>query len=118
MVSLRVGEMQLYKLNKHALEWEQSGGRRAGRWQEVGGEGEGRLYHDISPLLCCYISERHSFSTTLEAARGGQSGGRGGVWGVRVLEGKILYSCWGMDISVGEPHIIRVRPPNKLNQVP
>ena len=44
----------------------------------------------------------------LEVARGGQSGGRGGAWGVRVLEVKILYSCWGMDISVGEPHIIGV----------
>src|SRR5258707_15792633 len=118
MVSPRVGTMQLHKLHKHASELEQSGGRRGQRWPEVGGEGEGRSYHDITPLLCHYILEWHSFSMMLEAARGGQSGGRGGVWGIRVLEVKILYSCWGMDISVGEPHIIRVQPPNKLNQVP
>ncbi len=43
-----------------------------------------------------------------EAVRGGWSGGGGGAQGIRVLEVKILYSCWGMDVSVGEPHIIRV----------
>src|SRR5258708_20914977 len=110
--------MQLHKLCKYASELEQSGGRRGQRWPKVGGEGEGRSYHDITPLLCCYISEQCSFSMMLEAVQGGWSGGGGGVWGIRVLEVKILYSCWGMDVSVGEPHIIRVQPPNELNQVP
>ena len=32
-----------------------SGGRWGWRWLEVGREGEGRLYHDITPLLCRYI---------------------------------------------------------------
>src|SRR5260221_6460882 len=41
--------MQLHKLHKHASELEWSGGGRAQRWQEVGREGEGRLYHDITP---------------------------------------------------------------------
>src|SRR5260221_9530186 len=100
--------MQLHKLCKHASELEWSGGGRGQRWPEVGGEGEGRLYHDITPLLCHYILEWHSFSTTLEVVQGGQSGSRGGAWGIGVLEVKILYSCWGMDISVGEPHIIGV----------
>ena len=84
----------------------------------MGREGEGRLYHDITPFLCCYVLEQCSFFMMSEAVQGGQSGGRGGAWGIRVLEVKILYSCWGMDISVGEPHIIRVQPPNELNQVP
>ena len=45
---------------------------------------------------------------TLEVVRGGQSGGGGGAQGIRVVEVKILYSCWGVDVSVGEPHIIGV----------
>src|SRR5258707_11973640 len=110
--------MQLHELRKYASELEQSGGRWGQRQPEVGGEGEGRLYHDITPLLCCYISEQHSFSMMLEVVQGGRSGGRGGAWGIGVLEVKVLYSCWGMDISVGEPHIIRMQPPNELNQVP
>src|SRR5258705_9131618 len=32
------------------------------RWPGVSREGEGRSYHDITPLLCHYISEWHSFS--------------------------------------------------------
>src|SRR5258708_31286896 len=95
-----------------SVEWRwkgQSRGRRGQRQPKVGGEGEGRLYHDITPLLCCYILEWHSFSMTSEVAQGGQSGGGGGAWGIGVLEGKILYSCWGVDVCVGEPHIIGVR---------
>src|SRR5260221_171217 len=64
-------------------EWRQkrqSGGRWGWRQLEVGGEGEGRLYHDITPLLCHYISEWCSFSMTSEVVQGGWSGGRGGVW--------------------------------------
>src|SRR5260221_3656894 len=33
----------------------QSGGRRGQRQLEVSGEGEGRSYHDITPLLCHYV---------------------------------------------------------------
>ena len=92
-------------------EWRQrrrSGGGGSWRQLEVGGEGEGRSYHDITPLLCCYISEQRGFSTMSEAAQGGQSGSRGGVWGIRVLEVEFLYSSWGMDLCVREPHVIRV----------
>src|SRR5258708_10696141 len=83
-----------------------SGGGGSQRWLEVGGEGEGRLYHDITPLLCHYVSEQHGFSMTLEAAQGGQSGSRGGVWGIRGLEVEFLYSGWGMDLRWREPHVI------------
>ena len=73
----------------------------------MGREGEGRLYHDITPLLCHYISQWHSFSMMSEAVRGGQSGGRRGVWGIGVLEVEFLYSGWGMDLRMREPHVIR-----------
>src|SRR5258708_7127195 len=56
---------------------------------------EGRLYHDITPLLCHYVSEQHSSSLMLRAVRGGQSRGRGGMWGVRVSEMEFLNSKWG-----------------------
>src|SRR5258708_21519239 len=81
---------QLHKLCKYALELEQSGGGRGWRQPEVGREGEGRSFHDITPLLCHYVSEQHSFSMMLEVVQGGWSGGRGGAWGIRVLEVKIL----------------------------
>ena len=96
----------MHKLHKYTSELEWSGGGWGQRWLEVGGEGEGRSYHDITPLLCCYVSEQHGFSMTLEAVRGGQSGSRGGVWGIRVLEVEFLYSGWGMDLRVREPHVI------------
>src|SRR5258708_5821350 len=67
---------------------------------------EGRLYHDITPLLCHYILERHSSSLMLRAVRGGQSGGRGGMWGVRVSEMEFLNYCWGMDLQMGKPHVV------------
>src|SRR5258708_16205095 len=47
---------------------------------------ERRSYHDITPLLCHYISEWRSSSSMSRAVRGGQSGGRGGTWGVSVRE--------------------------------
>src|SRR6266436_8618644 len=75
-------------------------------------------YHDITPLLCRYISEQHSASLTSGAARCSQSGSSGGVWGIRVLEVEFLYNGWGVDFCVGEPHVIGVRPPNELNKVP
>src|SRR5258708_33409938 len=85
--------------------------RKAGRRGQMESEGDGdgvgdrqgekrkerRLYHDITPLLCCYISERCSSSSMLRAARGGQSGGGGRMWGVRVLEVGFLNYCWGID---------------------
>src|SRR5258708_23404426 len=73
-------------------------------------------YHDITPLLCCYISERHSASLTLGAARCSWSGSSGGVWGIGVLEVEFLYNGWGMDLCVGGPHVIEVRPPDNFNE--
>src|SRR5258707_8637269 len=67
---------------------------------------EGRLYHDITPLLCHYVLEQHSSSSMSRVAQGGQSGGRGGTWGVRVLEVEFLNYCWGMDSQMGEPHVV------------
>ena len=91
------------------MEWRWKGQSRGGRGQrqpEVGGEGEGRSYHDITPLLCHYVLEQHSFSMMLEVVQGGQSGGRGGVQGIGVLEVEFLYSSWGMDLHMREPHVI------------
>src|SRR5258707_15764120 len=91
---------------------------------EMIGDGQGRAdevdraYHDITPLLCHYISEWHSASLMSGAARCSWSGSSGGVWGIGVLEGEFLYNSWGVDLCVGEPHVIRVRPPDKLNEVP
>src|SRR5258707_3015434 len=65
-----------------------------------------RPYHDITPLLSCYILEWHSFSSTLGAARGSWSGGRS-AWSVRMLKVEFLGHCWGMDFSIGEPHVIQ-----------
>src|SRR5258708_6509053 len=91
---------------------------------EMGGDGQGRVdkadeaYHDITPLLCRYVLERHSASLTSGVAQCSWSGSSGGVWGIRVLEVEFLYNGWGMDLHVGEPHVIGVRPPDKLNEVP
>src|SRR5258707_11604384 len=59
---------------------------------------EGRSYHDITPLLCHYISEWCSSSLMSRAVQGGWSRGRGGTWGVRVLEMEFLNYCQGMDL--------------------
>ena len=40
------------------------------------------------------------------------------MWGIGVLEVEFLYNGWGVDLRVGEPHVIRVRPPDELNEVP
>src|SRR5260221_4449252 len=85
-----------------------SGGRGSRRWLEVGREGEGRSYHDITSLLCCYVLERHGFSMMSEAVRGGWRGSRGGGWGIGGLEVEILYSSLGMDLCMREPHVIQV----------
>ena len=66
------------------------------------------VYHDITPLLCHYISEWHSASLTSGVVRCSWSGSSRGVWGIRVLEVEFLYNSWGMDLCVGEPHVIRV----------
>src|SRR5258706_16126961 len=42
-------QCSLHKLCKYALELEWSGGGWGRRWLGVGGEGEGRTYHDTSP---------------------------------------------------------------------
>src|SRR5258707_987624 len=72
-------------------------------------------YHDITPLLCHYISERCSASLTLGVAQCSWSGRSGGVQGIGVLEVEFLCNSWGVDLCVGEPHVIGVRPPNELN---
>src|SRR5260221_14792055 len=91
---------------------------------EMIGDGRGHAdevdeaYHDITPLLCHYILEQCSASLTSGAARCSWSGRSRGVWGIRVLEVEFLYNSWGMDLRVGEPHVIGVRPPDELNEVP
>ncbi len=69
---------------------------------------EERPYHDITPLLCCYISEQHSFSSMLRVAQGNWSGGGRGAQSIRMLEVEFLGHCWGVDFSIGEPHVIQV----------
>ena len=75
-------------------------------------------YHDITPLLCHYVSEQHSASLMLGAVRCSWSGSSRGVWGIGVLEVEFLYNGWSVDLRVGEPHVIGVRPPDELNKVP
>src|SRR5258708_2014912 len=78
---------------------------------EMIGDGWGRVdeaYHDITPLLCRYVSEWHSASLTSGAARCSRSGSSRGVWGIGVLEVEFLYNSWGMDLCVGGLHVIRV----------
>src|SRR6266436_1332781 len=81
-----------------------------GRGTDKGGKRqerkEGRSYHDITPLLCHYVSEQHSSSLMSRAAQGGRSGGRGGMWGVRVSEMEFLNYCQGMDLQMGKPHVV------------
>src|SRR5260221_9483790 len=96
------------------------------RWteSEMIGDGQGRadeadeVYHDITPLLSRYVSERRSTSLTSGAVRCSRSGSSGGVWGIGVLEVEFLYNGWGVDFCVGEPHVIGVQPPDELNKVP
>ena len=80
-------------------------GRGGWRWVEADRGGEMRLYHDITPLLCCYVLEQCSFSLMMGAAQG-QSGGGRGAWSIRVLEVELLDHSWGVDFSMGEPHVI------------
>src|SRR5258708_20514460 len=60
---------------------------------EMIGDGWGHVdeaYHDITPLLCCYILEQCSASLTLGAVRCSWSGSSRGVWGIGVLEVEFL----------------------------
>src|SRR5258708_40124770 len=81
-------------------------------------DGQGRAdeadegYHDITPLLCRYVSEQRSASLTLGAAQCSWSGSSRGVWGIRALEGEFLYNSWGVDVFVGVPHVIAVQQPD------
>src|SRR5258706_15461788 len=77
-----------------------------------------KAYHDITPLLCRYVLEQCSTSLTLRVVRWSWSGSSGGVLGIGVLEVEFLYNGWGVDLHVGEPHVIGVRPPDELNEVP
>src|SRR5258707_8682703 len=67
---------------------------------------EGRSYHDLTPLLCHYVSEWRSSSSMLRVVQGGRSRGGGGMWGVRVSEMEFLNYCWGMDLRMGKPHVV------------
>src|SRR5258707_2661382 len=78
---------------------------------EMIGDGRGHVdeaYHDITPLLCCYVLEWCSASLTSGAVRCSWSGRSRGVWGIGVLEVEFLYNGWGVDLCVGEPHVIGV----------
>ena len=52
------------------------------------------------------VSEQCSSSLMLGVVQGGWSGGGGGVQGIRVLKVELLDSCWGVDFSMGEPHVV------------
>ena len=84
------------------------GGQGKAEVDRGGGGVEKGSCHDITPLLCHYVSERCRASSMLGVAQGTQSGGRGGVWGIWVLEVELLYGGWGMDFHVREPHVIQV----------
>ena len=78
------------------------------RWSQRWKRKEERSYHDITPLLCHYVLEWNSFSLTMEAVQGSQSGSGRGVQCIRVLKVELLNHGWGMDFSMGEPHVIQV----------
>jgi len=109
-VCLRVGadrvEGKQTWLDRVGVGWRMEGKRKGRGREEEGKRKEGRSYHDITPLLCCYVSEWCSSSLMLGAVQGGQSGGGGGVQGVRVSKVEPLDHCWGVDFSVGEPHVV------------
>src|SRR6266436_8456005 len=78
---------------------------------EMIGDGWGcvdKAYPDITPLLCRYVLERRSTSSMSEVVRCSWSGSSGGAWGIGVLEVEFLYNSWGVDLCVGEPHVIGV----------
>ncbi len=86
--------------------WRQAEERgEEGKKKEIKKE-KGRSYHDITSLLCHYVLEQHSLSSTLGVVQGSQNGGGRGAWSIRVPEVEFLNHCWGMDFSMGEPHVI------------
>ena len=78
----------------------------ADKGETMGRRAGGESYHDITPLLCRYVSEQCSSSSTSGAVRAISGGG--GLWGVRVSEVEFFNRCWGVDLSVGEPHVVRM----------
>ena len=44
--------------------------------------------------------------------------GKNWVQTIRVLEVELLNHCWGVDFSMGEPHVVQVWPAKELDQVP
>src|SRR5260221_14075000 len=80
---------------------------------EMIGDGWGRAdeadkaYHDITPLLCCYILEWRSASLTSGAVRCSWRRCSRGMWGIGGLEGECLYNSWGVGPRVGEAQVIR-----------
>src|SRR5258708_25403083 len=85
-------------------------------WSQRWKRKEERSYHDITPLLCCYISERHSFSLMMEAVQGSWSGGGRGVWSIRVLKVEFLDHGWGMDLSMGSHMLSKFDQPTNLTR--
>src|SRR5260221_5654117 len=83
-------------------------------WSQRWKRKEERSYHDITPLLCCYISERHSFSLMMEAVQGSWSGGGRGVWSIRVLKVEFLDHGWGMTSVWGATWYPRLNRPLTL----
>src|SRR5258708_4839304 len=87
---------------------------------EMIGEGRGgadkadKAYHDITPLLCCYVLEWCSTSLTSGVAQCSWSGSSRGVWGIRVLEVEFLYNGWGMDLHVGSHMLLECDHPMNL----
>src|SRR5260370_39494624 len=80
---------------------------------EMIGDGWGHVdeaYHDITPLLCRYVSERWSTSLMSGAAQCSWSGSSGGVWGIGVLEVEFLYNGWGVARCVWQARAIRGHP--------
>ena len=55
-------------------------------------------YHDITPLLCRYVSERRSASLSSGAAGCSWGGSSRGVWGIGVLEVEVLCNGVGRKI--------------------
>ncbi len=84
---------------------EESEGKQMGSDGVTDGKGR-RGGCTITPLLCHYISEWHSFSLMAEVVQGSWSGGGRGAWSIRVLEVELLDHSQGMDFSMGEPHVI------------
>src|SRR5258708_2304127 len=110
----------------HRGRWRMSGGCWTGSEMNRRGQGkegerrrkrkEERPYHDITPLLCHYISEWHSFSLTSGVAQGSWSGGGRGAQSVRMLKVEFLSHCWGVDFSIGDHMLSELDQPRNLTR--